>query len=301
MLLPLSGGLSSLSLLHVVDRQLQRQSAQSRGRTAYELHVLIIHSNLLPCSPEKSLEEKIKERYPSHTVSAIPLSSIAELDPEALDAVDNPSSMAGQSETIDTRMDRMFHSLGNPTAKADILEVLLIRLIVAFGTSHGCESVFWGHSDSRLAAKALSTVAKGRGSAIPFHLLDGPTPFGLAFNFPVCDLFKTELDLFSMTDSTFPLDFLVPEQPASKVISVRDLSIDQLLTNYITSQGEKYPSIMANVVRTAGKLHAPEIADSPSTCTICRLLIDQHQPSETERPLCYGCSRSLGSIKSNPT
>lgn len=299
-LLPLSGGISSLVLLHVLDQQLQRQSTRTKGRAAYKIHVLTVESPYLEPSPTLEFLNAVRDHYPSHTFSSISLSDISTFDPAALDSIvgasplDDSDTSTQRSVTLDT----VFESISTPTARGDILEILVTRLVIAFAKEKQMDSIFWGHSDSRLAAKALSSVAKGRGAVLPFQLRDGPTPWGISFNFPVRELFKNELEQYSVLNSTFPTELAIENTTNNRPISVRDLSIDQLITNYIVSQGAKYPSIMANVVRTAGKLRSPDPSES-RLCGLCGLPVESDMGESLTRELCYGCARSKESVRSD--
>ena len=299
----MSGGISSLALLHIVDQRLRRQIEKNRGRATYELHVLVVESAHIPSGPDVGFFEAVRKKYPSHLFDSISLAQITSFDSDALSVISKTGPEHGPEESSNNAMDSVddyFEGISSPTARTDVLEVLLTRLIAAFAKKQQCHSIFWGHSDNRLAARTLASVAKGRGSAVPFQVLDGPTPFGLTFNFPVRDLFQAELETFSKLDSTFPHHLVVQGISPAKSVSNRDLSIDQLITNYITSQGEKYPSIMANVVRTAGKLHAPHFSDQSARCRLCGLLLEDLPAADSASTLCYGCARSNESIKTLP-
>ena len=294
-LLPLSGGISSLVLLHILDQRIRKQNEGIRGRATYELHVLVVESSYLPDGPTPTFVEAVRERYPTNTVTSIPLTDLTDVDLDILRVFGGlePESPSDEFQhDSGNQIDRILQGLSSPTARTDLLEALLTRLVAQFAKAHNCESIFWGHSDTRLAARTLASVAKGRGAAVPFQVLDGPTPLGVTFNFPLRDLFKAELETFSELDTTFPSELVIENGPTTKSVSNRDLSIDQLITNYITSQGEKYPSIMANVVRTAGKLHAPEFTNQSMRCRLCGLLIEEELAADSSSQLCYGCIRS---------
>ena len=187
-------------------------------------------------------------------------------------------------------------STSSVTTRTDLVELLLRRLLVSLAKQHGCESILWGHSDSKLAARALADVAKGRGGSVPAGISDGFSPTGVNFNHPMRDLFKSELELYASVLPE-PVEYM-PEMDSGPARSIRNTSIDDLLSNYIMSQGEKYPSIMANVVRTASKLQAPTIVSESIVCPVCN---DQIQSREGEndqnKTLCYGCDRMKKDIR----
>jgi cytoplasmic tRNA 2-thiolation protein 2 len=179
----------------------------------------------------------------------------------------------------------------------------LIRLVVAFAKQHGCEGVIWGDSDSRLAAKTLANVAKGRGASLTWQVCDGPSPWGLQFCFPLRELYRSELQLYASQIPELEKTIIIPGQPASE-ISNRNLSIDELMNQYILTQGEKYPGVMANIVRTVNKLQPASNSASKTRCEFCaapvRLGTDltagganiNALGEDPHAQLCHGCARS---------
>lgn len=317
LLLPLSRGVSSNVLLYILNQHLQRQLSNGRGRTAYELHVVVVDTAVDHVTDPTSEDlVPFEKTYPMHTFSAISLGDILDFDPD----IQNTLAQLGV-ETVSVecapqssqRLDHMLRSIVSPTAKSDILEVLLIRLIVSFAKLKECESILWGHSNSRLASVALANVAKGRGASLPYHTSDGVSPWGINFTYPLRELFKAEL--VSYSNLVPSLHDLVSSESTSKpsMVSIKNTSIDDLMTQYISSQGEKYPSLMANVVRTVGKLQPMQNLESKDICALCGMAavvdqdrtgtgkVDNHATSGTGHRtgpyLCYGCSRSALDIR----
>ena len=293
LLLPLSGGVSSLSLLQILDAQLREQIAK-QNRTAYE--IVVIHLDLLE-GDEQGCEQwyaETKRNFNMHEF--LPVRRVYEaftLD-QALDSAMQVLNLNRQPGSGDEEFYRtIMASTTSVTTRADIREILTKRLLVALAKQHSCESILWGHSDSRLAAQALADVAKGRGGSVPGALADGPSSDGLNFNYPMRDLFKSELELYAavLVPNLEPLSGEIEKEP---VVSIRNTSIDTLLSNYIDSQGEKYPSIMANVVRTASKLQVPEHGVDSRYCVVCRSSL---QNERKEEKICYGCNRMKEDIK----
>jgi hypothetical protein len=80
LLLPLSMGVSSLALLHCLDEQLKRQ-IENTGRTGFGLQVLHVDMTaIVPEGPPAKDLDAIKARYPTHTYTTIPLSSVMEVE-----------------------------------------------------------------------------------------------------------------------------------------------------------------------------------------------------------------------------
>jgi cytoplasmic tRNA 2-thiolation protein 2 len=270
LLLPLSGGISSVVLLQILDLQLQRQ-ASKRGRTSYELYILTVEIPSMHFDGSVATTfHHLNQKYSSHSFSLVPLSEVFNLDSNVLEAFSDLGAREGK--TPHASLDSLLSCTKTASSRADVLQLLLTRLIVAFAKLNSCDAILWGHSNSRLAAKALSGVAKGRGGFLPFEIADGPSPWEFTFYYPLRDLFKSELSAYANALSD---DFskLVTPDSAPAPTSLRATSIDDLLSDYINSQGEKYPSIISNVVRTAGKLQAlPNSAkQAVSLCSICTM------------------------------
>ncbi|EXJ84456.1 hypothetical protein A1O3_05124 [Capronia epimyces CBS 606.96] len=301
LLLPVSGGVSSLVLLHVLDAQLQRQIA-SRNRTAYDLVVLRV---VLPedegSTTLKGDYEELARKFSAHRIlPLLDLQAVFKLDTHIERDFEHLGLRRHGSESDESFLNRMLSCATSVTARADLQSILLQRLIVSAARQHGCESVVWGHSDSRLAALVLADVAKGRGGSVPSTIADGPSLHGINSNYPMRDLFKTELQSYAQ---------LVPDPLLAKVAdsgettapptAMRHTSIDTLLRTYIHSQGEKYPGIMANVVRTASKLDGRQASTITATCPVCiRLIVRSQGLLNPDGNLCYGCDRMRNDIKS---
>ena len=296
LLLPMSGGVSSLILLQVLDLQLQKQR-NSRGRTAYDLHMLMIDTSLQGHDSDmQSQFERVKDNFQSYSWSILPLWNVFESDNGARGALAQLGIEFDESVNPRQNLERTLDSASTPTSRSEISEILLLRLIVAFAKSEHCEAILWGHSDSRLAAKALASVAKGRGSSLPLQICDGPSPWGLNFNYPLRDLFKAELELYAGLQGEAFSRLVIPVSSQAIQTSLRDTSIDDLLANYVTLQGEKYPSIMANVVRTVSKLQRPQMEDGKTACTFCGMPIAAKNVADKT---CYACIRTRTDVKPN--
>ncbi len=303
---PLSGGVSSLVLLQVLDAQLQRQVAV-RNRTAYEIVVVRV---LLPHEQDQDVAaavkvdyERVARRYPLHTfLPLLSLEDVWSLDVDIEQDLGKGIGLERQSGELDNNkalLLRMLSCTTSATARSDLQSILLRRLLVRVAKDQKCESILWGHSDSRLAALALADVAKGRGGSVPSTIADGLSMHGINFNYPLRDLFKAELQSYAQAVSNPVLQAAVEADTATQPLhTLRDTSIDSLLGNYIYSQGEKYPGIMANVVRTAGKLQARKPDAGVIACSICIMPIEGRQRRLDEDSfLCYGCERMKQDIK----
>ena len=299
--LPISGGVSSLVLLQVLDTQLQRQIG-NRNRTAYDLIVArVVFPDTADLATVEVVYQKLAQRFPLHTfLPLIPLHDVFVLDQKIERDLDHLGINRHATESHETLLGRIFSSATSMTTRAGLQSIFLQRLLASIAKQESCEGVLWGHSDSRLAALALADVAKGRGGSVPSIIADGPSMHGLNFNYPARDLFKVELQIYASALShplVYETEGGIADRPAS---TIRNTSIGDLLSSYINSQGEKYPSIMANVVRTAGKLQVKNTEKGVVACSICVMPIPRAFKSSDENlTICYGCQRMKQDIKTN--
>lgn len=327
LLIPVSGGLSSVALLEIIDRQLQRQLEVAKGvkdRLAYQLHVLFVDNSLIASNaPTQATREAIQERFSLHGYSTVMISSIfdyaddlsdilTETSPD--DVSQSPQTESLQPQSNDAKLLTLLSTLQSSSSRIDIESLLLTRLVVAFARKHDFQNILWGDTDSRLAAKALSSVAKGRGFAVPWQVCDGETPWGLRFSYPLGELYKSEIEFYaSSLQHPISIQDLIVQDPPIAETATRNMSIDALLDNYIATQGAKYPGIMANVVRTISKLQPPtsamtETKDSVE-CALCAMPIPPREGGEGANAaglevgdtLCYACTRSCFDPKSGIT
>lgn len=314
LLLPLSFGPSSASLLHILDQHLQGQY-ERMNRAAYELYVVHIDLFLDTTDREASstMLEKYKARFPRHNYSHVGLEDallLDEIDWSTLN-IAQPSSVADSQRPLTERLQELIGSLPSATSRADLVSTLQTRLLVDAAYKNGCTGILFGESTTRLAEKTLTETAKGRGFSLPWQVSDGMSPYGITFNYPLRDLLKKELVAFSSLTTPSLADLIIYNQPSSHIsASSKQTTINDLLIQYFESVEENYPSIVANVVRTSSKLE-PLTGDETTPCSLCGLPVaegtdgifgwggDQNSYSRPVRQigqdaiLCYGCSRSI--------
>lgn len=309
LVVPISFGVSSITLLHVLDQQLSNRAEAGR-HAGYNLQILFVDQSavLEQASVYDSLDV-LKQKYPSHTYTVVSLEDCfdygTEFDmPASADALTNGHTALDKR----TRLKHNLSSLPSATSRADMIEILRRRLILAFAKAHSCDSILFGDSTTRLAEKTLSETAKGRAIALPWLTADGSSPDGTTCIYPLRDLLRKELGAYAHMTSP-PLTPLICEAPSQTPTSSKDTTIDGLMTQYFESVEQNYPSIVANVVKTSGRLVAPSISEDTDACTICGYPIvneswggdqlDSAVPqlancngSEHGKALCYGCART---------
>ncbi|KAI1624863.1 hypothetical protein EDD37DRAFT_364792 [Exophiala viscosa] len=298
--LPVSGGISSLVLLQILDDQLQRQIAK-RNRTAYDIVVARV---VLPGEQDQPIDAKwyedLKTSFSKHTfLPLLALHNVLRLDSRIVQDLECLGLARKVNESDEELFDRIMSSTTSNTARSDLRSVLMQRLLVAAAKKEDCEGILWGHSDTRLAALALADVAKGRGGSVSSAIADGPSMYGIGFNYPLRELYEAELQTYGLVASE-PLLQEVADRaaPVQAPASIRTTAIDDLLSTYITSQGEKYPSIMANVVRTASKLEVRRPDGTTAACRFCVMPMRGQLGGQTRTTdLCYGCQRMRQDIR----
>ncbi|KAF1999833.1 hypothetical protein P154DRAFT_535090 [Amniculicola lignicola CBS 123094] len=316
LLLPISFGVSSVSLLHILDHHLKTQQTKTR-RTGFVIIVLFVDTSTVDGNvPRDHLLHRIQERYPTHAYHSAALEhlfSVASPDITLSNLLPNAAASADLSPA--GKLTALMDSLGSATARADVIATLRTRLVVARAKALDCEGIVWGDSTTKLAEKTLAETAKGRGFALPWHVTDGDSAFDVTFNYPLRDVLKKELVTYSTLVEP-PLTPLIhnPTSGATQPnMSSKNTTIDDLMKQYFESVEENFPSIVSNVVRTTAKLQiAPEAASRPR-CTLCNMPVeegrfgihgwggDQEDGLETlssgsSTQFCYGCTRSLPSI-----
>lgn len=310
LLLPVSFGVSSISLLQVLDQHLRNRTDQGR-HAGYALHILFVDQSVaLEQGPLHTLLSSLGGRYPTHKYTAIPLEDCFDYGIDMDYLVAHNTSVVGRTVVDKTDcLRRTLSSLPSATSRLDIVEILRRRLIMAFARRHACDSILFGDSTTRLAEKTFSETAKGRGIALPWLTADGSSSEGIRCTYPLRDVLKKELSAYASLVSP-PLLPLIFDPPTKISISSHNTTIDGLMSQYFESVEQNYPSIVANVVRTSGRLVAPLISDESKKCSACANPImngswggeqqsttisgsAENNGCEVRRILCYGCTRTL--------
>jgi cytoplasmic tRNA 2-thiolation protein 2 len=310
-LLPLSHGVSSTTLLHILNLHLSTQKSKT-NRTGFAISVFHVDEAPHDLSGAERLS-KVREHYPDHQYASLPLHDVFRLIPDdaALRSL-APTTGENANLTPQDQLGQLIASLTSATARADVLTTLRTRLIVEYAKQTGCESILWGDSTTRLAEKTLAETAKGRGFSLPWQVSDGRSPFDIDFNYPLRDVLKKEL--FSYVDLAEPALAGLVHEPHSGATqastSSKNTTIDDLMKQYFESVEENFPSIVSNVVRTTGKFEVPAGAISEPCCSLCGMPVpggrfgihgwggDQHDNVDNsstafDSSLCYGCTRSI--------
>ncbi|KAL8795095.1 MAG: hypothetical protein Q9195_002392 [Heterodermia aff. obscurata] len=254
LLLPLSLGVSSVTLLHVLDRHLQTQKKNS-GRVSYNIHVLFIDQSAFTLQREfKNALEQARLRFPTHSFSVVTLDEILDYESPLLEGILMTSQALDGNRALSRpdKLKALLSVLPSATSRLDIVKILRGKLINAFAELHECSFILFGDSTTRLAERTLAETAKGRGGSLPWLTSDSMTSKGLKINYPMRDLLKRELVLYVAITEPSLEPLLVDGDSLDNVpVSSKDTTIDGLMSQYFASVEQNYPSIVANVVRTS--------------------------------------------------
>ena len=305
-LLPLSFGPSSLVLLHLLNQRLSKQ-LQTVGRSGYELvvfHVIAAGSE----SRSRCLDmlQILENKYPNHqyyssTLEAVHVYKYKSSRGGKASPSDNESRNDSVVESASPLMD-VIDSFKSGSLKSELLDITQDRLILEAAKTLSCDAIARGDSTTRLAERTLTAISTGRGLFVPFQTADVLVGDGTTATFPLRDLMRHELVSFlqAVLPDLHALAlrhgaFSEPEPPYRS-------TIPGLMHQYFESTEETYPSIVANVAKTAARLNVHCDAETKKGCSICATPMastsdsgDESYEGESGSNLCYGCSKSFGS------
>lgn len=262
LLMPISFGSSSLTLLHLLDKRLREKNNRS-NQNEYAIHVLFVDmSTLQYTSPEPNHLEQALERFPSHKYSTVRIEDILDYDVRPFENYQEYEELWSSREFSGTNKEKI-HSflseLPSTTSKADVAQILKNRLILQFARAQDITVVLWGDTATKLAEKTLAETAKGRGISIPSQISEGALSLGIASHYPLRDLLRKEVIAFSAFNAVSLTPLIASQSiPEQFHVSART-TLDELMSQYFTPVEETYPNIVANVVNTASKLRVPHL------------------------------------------
>lgn len=251
------------------------------------------------------------------------------------DPSSSSSPLASSTEPPARRLRDLLSRLPSTTSRADVVRLLVRHLLVRAAAAESCAVLLMGYNTTSLAELTLSEAAKGRGFAVPWGVNDGWASFprvarredaaaaadedeaeksssanGMLIYHPLRELFRKELLIYSGLTSPPLTPLLLSENggrsSSAAVVSHKDLSIDDVMARYFAEVEENYPSVVANVVRTTGKLNRFGGDGEHGSCGLCGLGLDevgderwrgelgeQKNEGDGRGRLCYGCERSV--------
>ncbi|KAM7197857.1 Protein of unknown function (DUF2392) domain containing protein [Rhypophila sp. PSN 637] len=355
-ILGLSLGVSSSVLVHLLNENVEYQLAKGRA-APFDLIVVHVDSSSLfsnngsSSSAEETLD-RYRKRYPRFEFRCVPVSDVLNLDTVDWSTLLPTSTQTDEQkpENEQQQLRQLFDRLPSSTSRTDILRLFTRHLLISATRQNECHALLLGHTTTALAELTLAETAKGRGFSLPWQVNDGPVAVvdyqpadepatsQIQIYHPLRDLLRKELVTYAteLTSSSLVSDLAIsiPNHPSSgpseQVVSHRDLSIEEVMFRYFAEVEENYPSVVANVARTTGKLvrilGGPgaagngEAEDGDETaangtsekkrerCGLCSMPLDEqgderwrgelgdedvHQKEGGKGRICYGCERSL--------
>ena len=279
-----------------MDQHLQRQMAKT-GMSGYELHVLHVADQ----AASSSAMAKLEALYPRHSYSTVPFSK------ESISRAHSQEAIGLEDLTS-----------ASASARADLTAKLLTRVVASSAETLSCSSILLGDTMSKLSERTLAETSKGRGFALPQLLGQTATVHGIPCIYPLRDLFRTEIEQY--IQHIAPTLWRLSNQYAGvneikqHAVSTKDLSIDQLLAQYVADVERQLPNIVANVVRTGARLEE-EDGSSERRCPVCgfrtisqgladQVDVDEEHAEPTDISLtslalerCHGCARSVSECR----
>ncbi|OAR01804.1 hypothetical protein LLEC1_00674 [Akanthomyces lecanii] len=326
----LSFGVSSTCLTQMLDDS-ARHHATKQSSSSFEPLIIHVDTDLVVTpedhdTPAQRLLAKYRQKYAHISFDCVHLSKAM-----ALKTVDWTTLLPGQApESSDggksdmEKLRHLFDALPSVTSRADVLRQLVRHILIDTARARGYSVVLLGHSTSALAALTLAEVANGRGFSVPGQVGDGlqticeydnsgneAARVSFPVYYPLREVLKNELVGYM---------YLIPALAEMKqlgevggaagsstsVVSHRDLSIEEVMQRYFESVEGPYSGIVANVVRTTGKLD--RVVGSAS-CRLCGMTLDESgddrwagdlgqdsgdsAAKNHKGKLCYGCRRSV--------
>ncbi|RPA85559.1 hypothetical protein BJ508DRAFT_358900 [Ascobolus immersus RN42] len=250
----------------------RRSQIERAGRPGFDVGIVVVDdrkygTDTLPTTGASNAEEwekcidAVREKWSADcndgkNIWVLPLDSVYE-DPAHLKQV--------------------VEKMSNATSRLDLVNLLRDRLIDRLADQQKASFIIYGDSTTLLAEKTLGLTAKGRGAALPSLLGDSinsatsskPTtstsskPRKL---YPLRDLLRHELhNYIALSPNGLAPPTSLPDRGKAKELfkgstatATKNDTIDELMRGYFETVEEQFPSILSNVVRTAGRLHTFE-------------------------------------------
>ena len=311
LLIPVNFDVSSICLLHALDLHL-RKRIEGSHHPGYTLHVLCIDESCVHEGQNiQNMLSLLKESFPAYVCSVVSLEDHQAYGVDLESLIQKPSGASLREKTNGPNgLLDIISSLPSVTSRVDVLDILRRRLVDAIANRNGYDSILYSDSTTKLAERILAETAKGRGGALPWLTSDNVAMEGIRCSYPLRDLLQKELVLYVNVLYPSLKQLILPPKNEKNVVSSKDMTIDGLMNQYFESVEESYPSIVANVVRTSGKLAISPQVGGEGACGLCKTPVGRPYEDETNgvagsfsqlhigeaqesHQLCAGCARAL--------
>ncbi|XP_022084114.1 cytoplasmic tRNA 2-thiolation protein 2-like [Acanthaster planci] len=163
-------------------------------------------------------------------------------------------------------------SVTSLTAKQDLVSNLRHRLLIHKARQLGYHKVAVGDSGTRLSSGILSSLAKGKGAAIPVAMafVDDRCS-DVTFLRPMREFTSKEIAVYN---ALFNVDSLF--QPTLSTMAGEYASIDTLTETFVNDLQTNFPSTVSTVFRTGEKMCSAESDDPEAVkrCSLCMSVLD---------------------------
>ncbi|CAL4122848.1 unnamed protein product, partial [Meganyctiphanes norvegica] len=269
-LVSVSGGSSSMTLLHLLRGALDEDDHKKFRFVPYFLHIdecCLTDANA-KCISLDICKHVSSKNFICYTVSIEQSMSSDPITP--LQYSEQTKHIV--SEDLKFKLQELFNSCSSSSAREDLLLQLRQDMISRCAESLGFTKVFVGDNATGLAVSLLSSVAQGRGahlaSKVHFKSLHGQTE-----NYrPMRELLINEIDAYISINniSKFQTDN-----------SGQGESIGQCTEKFVLGLQSEFPSTIPTIFRTGDKLASENKMDSESgsndNCALCGRILDTDQ------------------------
>lgn len=263
-LLCLSMGSCSVSLLDMLMNSLNEQELLHRGRRGFELVCCCIVSNDQVVEYNDRILQ-IVEKYGPIDIRVVNIDSYV-LENDALHTL----KITPGFETLSTSFKNtekasvldLLSSLPRSTQE-DLLDIVKHDLYLRTAKTENCDTLLLAHSMTTLANETIALTVKGRGSMINERLTDGAFD-DLQIIHPLRDILKTEIDKYIEFSG---LQGIVIKDVDVSHKMTRFKTVNELTANYFDTLDKDYSEVISTVVKIGSKLTNPD--PNARKCTIC--------------------------------
>lgn len=300
-LVPLSFGSSSLVMLDVLNDTLTEQKTTQRGKTGFQVDLIICYQTTEEKEAFKELAHNIintryasnKEKFKFHLIDLDSFFSSSKdcLRVVALDARGATAIKANYSvePSNSYNLKDLLNQCTDRTTREDILSFIRRHLIKKFASQHEQRAIMWGHSMTKLADETISLIVKGRGSEIAASM--DCSKFDEDYNssfknlFPMKDILLSEIDAFCLVAKLD--EFLYDYKPQDTLLIqkvqiindtkystlVKNMTVNEIARKYFDDIEGDYSNVISTVVKTANKLAEPQSLliekERSKKCVLC--------------------------------
>lgn len=297
-LVPLSFGSSSLVMLDILNDTLTEQKESQRGKTGFQIDVLICFRDTEEKLKLKQLINELsimrfasnKEKLNFHFIHIDSFydGSDEELQTIILDHEDYASmAINGSIEpSKNYSVTKLLAQCVDRSSREDLLSFIKRHLIKKFAYKNGHKVILWGNSMTKLADETISLVVKGRGSQIAAHLdssqFDSDYRNRFKNLYPMRDVLLSEIDAYCYVtglnkylhgyhaQETLLTEKNHNDKDGNNSRLIKNMTINELARKYFDDIECDYSNVISTVVRTADKLMEPKSSSTSSVgCSIC--------------------------------